>query len=32
LHRAILADAPALDVAPRTDGLVQLLDQVTLLR
>jgi len=32
LQQAILADAPALDVAPRNDGLAQLLDQVTLLR
>jgi len=32
LQQAILADAPALDVAPRNDGLAQLLDQVSLLR
>jgi DNA-binding SARP family transcriptional activator len=30
LQQAILADDPTLDVAPRTDGMVQLLDQLSL--
>jgi DNA-binding SARP family transcriptional activator len=30
LQQAILADDPTLDVAPRTDGMVQLLDQFSL--
>ncbi|GAB3532348.1 hypothetical protein GCM10027575_76550 [Phytohabitans suffuscus] len=29
LQQAILSDDPALEVAPRTDGLAQLLDQIT---
>ena len=32
LQQAILADDPALEVAPRNDGLIQLLDQVALQR